>query len=378
MKLQIGTVDATVGAAIDDVDTPALILDATMLEANIASMAKLFAGKTQFLRPHAKTHKSIAIAKMQLASGATGICCAKLGEAEALAVDSSINDIFITTPLSGRRKLERLERLARTVKLAVLVDDIAAIEALADVGAHADRIIEVLVEVDVGQQRCGTFPGPAAAHIADAIARNKHLRFKGLHGYQGKLQMMASYAERRAAVNSALERLFESARHCQRSGHDIEILTGGGSGSLAIDLALAGLNEIQPGSYVFMDANYRRIAWDEAGSSPPFESSLTILGSVVSRPTADRAVIDIGWKSASSDSGPPVPKLTELVFDFAGDEHGTIRRRDGKALNLALGEKVELVPSHCDTTVNLFSDYTMVRDGRLVGKLAIEARGRSQ
>ncbi len=209
-------------------------------------------------------------------------------------------------------------------------------------------------------------------------ARSNRLHFKGLHGYHGKLQMMPTYAERAAAVRGALDLLQDSAELCRKGGHAVEILTGGGSGSAAIDLALGGLNELQPGSYVFMDASYSKILWDEAGSPPPFRPALSILGSVVSRPSADRAVIDVGWKSASNDSGPPVPKRAELSFEFAGDEHGIIRRRDGGTLGLAHGEKIELIPSHCDTTVNLHSDYTVIRDGRLEAIWPVSARGRSR
>ena len=236
----------------------------------------------------------------------------------------------------------------------------------------------MIVEVDVGQQRCGVPSGPAAAGIADAIAKHKHLIFKGLHGYQGKLQMVVSYDERRAAVKSALDLLMNSAEYCRQSGHEVQILTGGGSGSLAIDLELGGLTELQPGSYVFMDANYSRVAWDPSGALPPFAPALFILGSVVSKPAANRAVIDVGWKSASSDSGPPVPQLPDLVFDFAGDEHGHLRRRDGNDLGLTVGDKVVLIPSHCDTTVNLFSDFTVVRNGKFEKTLPINGRGASQ
>lgn len=378
MNRQVGRLDAAIGAVLTEIDTPALLVDAAVLEANIAAMATLCSGTARRLRPHAKSHKSAVIARMQLDAGASGICCAKLGEAEALAEGGAVRDIMITTPIVGRLKLERMAALARSVKLAVLLDNDAAIDPLAHAAASADRRIDVLIEVDVGQGRCGVGPGTAAARLADAVARRSDLNFKGLHGYQGKLQMIGSYAERRAAAERALILLQDSADHVRRSGHEIEILTGGGSGSVAIDLELGGLNELQPGSYVFMDASYRQVAWDEAGTPPPFQPALSILGAVVSRPSPDRAIIDIGWKSASSDSGPPIPKSPELVFDFAGDEHGILRRRDGKALDLPLGATTELIPSHCDTTVNLYSTYSVVRDGRLEAQWPVDGRGRSR
>ncbi len=378
MNRPVGMAETTIGATVDELDTPALLIDAVALEANIAAMAALCAGKPARLRPHAKTHKSPLIAAMQLDAGATGICCAKLGEAEAIAQDGRVNDIMVAAPLVGRAKLGRLAHLSRVVKLAVLADDETAIAALADLATAEDRRIDVLIEVDVGQHRCGVPPGPAAARLADAVGRSNRLNFKGLHGYHGKLQMVHTFAERQAAVRRALELLQDSAELCRKAGHETEILTGGGSGSAAIDLALGGLNELQPGSYVFMDSSYRQILWDEAGAPPPFRPALSILASVVSRPTADRAVVDVGWKSASSDSGPPVPKRTELAFEFAGDEHGIVKRRDGEPLTMALGERIELIPSHCDTTVNLFSDYMVMRDGRLEAVWPISARGCSQ
>lgn len=378
MNRQIGATEAVAGTPVTELDTPVLLVDADLLESNITAMKDLMAGKAQRLRPHAKTHKSAIIAQMQRAAGAQGFCCAKLSEAEAVAGNGAIDDIMITTPLTGPRKLHRLAQLARSVNVSVLVDNAATIDGLADAAARAGKTINVLVEVDVGQQRCGTPPGPAAATLAAAIAGHKHLHFRGLHGYHGKVQMTASFDERRAAVATALERLMVSAEHCRRAGHELEILTGGGSGSIAIDLALGGLNEFQPGSYVFMDANYRKIAWNSAGDPPPFKPSLTVLTSAVSRPTADRAIVDVGWKSISVDSGPPVPADSELVFDFAGDEHGAIRRRDGKALGLAIGAKIELIPSHCDTTVNLHDNYTVTRGGVVEGIWPIDGRGSSQ
>lgn len=378
MNRPVGIAETMIGTPVGELDTPALLVDAAALQANIDTMARLCAGTPARLRPHAKTHKSSVIAAMQLDAGAAGICCAKLSEAEAIARGGPVGDIMVTTPLVGPTKLKRLARLSRVVKLAVLTDDTTAIAELGALAAAEDLQIDVLIEVDVGQNRCGVPPGPAAARLADAVGRAKHLRFKGLHGYHGKLQMMRTYAERRAGVLRALELLQESAELCRNAGHDIEILTGGGSGSVAIDLELGGLNELQPGSYVFMDSSYRNILWNETGDPPPFQHALSILGSVVSRPTADRAVIDIGWKSASNDSGPPVPKQPELLFEFAGDEHGIIRRRDAQPLALALGERIELIPSHCDTTVNLHADYMVIRDGCLDAIWPISARGCSR
>lgn len=377
MNLPRGQRETLIGRSRDEIGTPALLVDADALEHNIATMARITAGAPGRVRAHAKTHKSIKIAKQQLEAGIERFCCAKLSEAAAIA-SGGIDDIMITTPVVGVEKLKQLAALARVTKTTLLVDNAEALPGLALAAEKAQRPIDVLIEVDVGQRRCGVPPGPAALKLLEEVRRFPALHFKGLHGYQGKLQMTAGYGERRQAARTALDLLLESAEHIRRAGHSIEILTGGGSGSIAIDIALGGLNEYQPGSYVFMDTSYRRIEWDEQGSPPPFRCALTVLGSAVSRPGEDRAVIDVGWKSISCDSGPPSPVDDALVFEFAGDEHGIIRRRDGGSLDLPLGATVDLVPSHCDTAVNLYDHYCVVRAGRIEAVWPIDARGSSQ
>jgi len=347
-----------VGQPLDAIDTPALLIDLDGLEANIAAMAALCAGKPQRLRPHAKTHKSPIIAAMQRQAGAVGICCAKISEAEALA-RGRIDDVLITTPLVGAPKLARLAALASRVHVTTVVDNIEALAGLAEAAIRAGTTLDVLVEVDVGQNRCGVRSPKAAADLADAIARHRSLRFAGLQGYQGKLQGIVSPQERGAAVLQAMQCLQEAAALVRARGHAIEVLTGGGTGSVRFDLDLGMLQELQPGSYVFMDASYRKLGWDEQGSPPPFGPALSVLTRVISKPASDRVVVDAGWKAASCDAGPPeVFGRDDLVFDFAGDEHGRLVRVGGGPVDLRLGDVVRLLPSHCDTTVNLYSVYS--------------------
>jgi D-serine deaminase-like pyridoxal phosphate-dependent protein len=377
MNLQSGQRDAAVGRPLDQINTPALLIDADGLEHNIKTMAAIAAKAPGRIRPHCKTHKSIAVARLQAEAGAKGVCCAKLSEAAVIA-SGGIDDVMVTTPVAGRQKFEQLTALARLTKTAVLLDDAGTLSDLATAAEKAQRPIDVVIEVDVGQGRCGVPPGTAAVKLVDELRRFPKLHFKGLHGYQGKLQMVTSYAERQKNVQHALDLLLDTADHIRRTGHSIEILTGGGSGSLPIDIALGGLNEYQPGSYVFMDASYRRIEWDDRGGRAPFRCALMVMGTVVSRPSRDRAVIDVGWKSISCDSGDPVPLDDDLVFEFGGDEHGIIRRRDGGTLELAHGAKLSLVPSHCDTTVNLYDAYHVVRSGQIEAIMAVDARGCSR
>jgi D-serine deaminase-like pyridoxal phosphate-dependent protein len=378
MNLQSGQRDAAIGRSLNEIDTPALLIDADGLDHNIKTMASVLAKAPGHIRPHCKTHKSRTIARRQVDAGARGVCCAKLNEASVIAAGGGVDDVMVTTPVAGRQKFEQLAALARLAKTTVVLDDASTVPDLAAAAEKAQRTIDVVIEVDVGQGRCGVPPGPAAAKLVDEVRRFPKLRFKGLHGYQGKLQMVVAYAERQKSVQRALDLLLDTANHIRRAGYSIETLTGGGSGSLAIDIALGGLNEYQPGSYVFMDASYRRIEWDDHGGPAPFRCALSVLGTVVSRPSTDRAVIDVGWKSISCDSGNPVPLDDDLLFEFGGDEHGIVRRRNGAALDLTLGAKLTLLPSHCDTTVNLYDDYHLVRGGEVEAVLPVDARGRSR
>ena len=376
--MSLPAADRIVSQLLDAIDTPALLIDLDGLEANIAAMVALCAGKPQRLRPHAKTHKSPIIAAMQRQAGAVGICCAKISEAEAL-VGGRIDDVLITTPLVGAPKLARLAALASRVHVTTVVDNIEALAGLAEAAIRAGTTLDVLVEVDVGQNRCGVRSPEAAADLAGGIARHRSLRFAGLQGYQGKLQGIVSPQERRAAVLQAMQGLQDAAALVRARGHTIEVLTGGGTGSVRFDLDLGILQELQPGSYVFMDASYRKIGWDEQGSPPPFRPALTVLTRVISKPASGRVVVDAGWKAASCDAGSPeVFGRDDLVFDFAGDEHGTLARVDGGPVDLRLGDVVRLLPSHCDTTVNLYSVYTVHRGDRVEAMWPVTAQGCSR
>jgi D-serine deaminase-like pyridoxal phosphate-dependent protein len=326
-------------------------------------------------RPHAKSHKSPTIARMQLEAGAAGICCAKLGEAEVMAL-AGIPDILITTEVVGRSKLMRLLGISQQARIAVVADDERNIAELAGAAQTAGVRLDVLVEVDVGQGRCGVPPGPEAARLARVIAESRWLRFRGLQGYQGAIQMTGGFGAREAQVRESLGRLMETAELVKKAGVEFDVLTGGGTGTSIIDGALHGLTELQPGSYVFMDSKYRGIEWP-GGAAQPFETSLSILATVISRPAADRAIVDVGLKAASSDHGPVAPTgLPGAVYAFAGDEHGHLRF-EGRC-PLSVGDKVTLIPSHCDTTVNLYDRYVVTKGGYVEDVWEIAARGRVQ
>jgi 3-hydroxy-D-aspartate aldolase len=364
------------GAAKEQVDTPALLIDLDILERNIAAMAALAANTGIRLRPHVKTHKSPLIAHRQIAAGAEGVCCAKVSEAEVM-VAGGVRDVMVTTPVVTPEKIRRLTALAGQATVHVVADDLQNLRRLSEAAVEAEATLHLVVEIDVGQHRCGLAPGPAAADLADEIARLPGLTFRGLQGYHGALQQMVEFDRRNAEIRHALDLLLESADAVRRRGHAVEVLTGGGTGSSAIDIGFHGLTELQPGSYVFMDCTYRRIHWGADGSPVPFGNALSILTSVVSCNSADRIVVDAGWKSASCDSGMPVLKAIDGgTFAFAGDEHGKLSLPPGT--RISAGDKLELLPSHCDTTVNLYDRYVCVRNGKVEALWPVAARGRIQ
>ncbi len=361
---------------IEDLDTPVLLIDGDALKRNIGRIRDLAAEAGIAYRPHSKSHKSPILAQMQLDAGAQGICCAKLGEAEVMAA-AGIPDILITSQVIGHSKLRRLLDIAQQSRISVVADDADNISDLGAAARTAGIRLDVLVEIDVGQGRCGVPPGAEAARLARLIGDTGWLRFKGLQGYQGLIQMTASIAERDAATRAALDKLAATADEVRAAGIEIEVLTGGGTGTSVIDVALAGLNELQPGSYIFMDSRYAAIEWTD-GQATPFENALTVLGTVISRPAADRCIVDVGYKAASSDGGSPLPLgLDGAIFSFAGDEHGQLRFTDG-ASPPDIGDKVSFVPSHCDTTVNLYDQYVVTSGDRVEAVWEISARGRVQ
>lgn len=361
---------------ISELDTPVLLVDGDAFERNMGRMAKLAADADIAWRPHAKAHKSPAVAEMQIEAGACGICCAKLGEAEVMAAEGS-KDILITSPVIGASKLLRLLHIANEAAISVVADDASNLEEMAKVAQTLGVRPDVVIEVDVGQGRCGVQPGEAALELARQVMTADWLRFKGLQGYQGAIQMTASFDERKKSTDDALAKLTRTADLIREAGIPCDYLTGGGTGTSIIDAAAGGLTELQPGGYLFMDARYREIQWDD-GNKIPFEQSLTVLASVISKPAANRCILDMGLKAISSDGGLPVPlDVPGATFNFGGEEHGELTWEDGPC-PLALGDKVAFVPTHCDTTVNLHDRFIVTSGEAVTGVWDIAARGRLQ
>src|SRR5262245_24933853 len=363
---------ARLGTPLEEVDTPALVVDLDALEGNIARMAQAMERSAARLRPHAKSHKCAEIAKRQIAAGAVGVCAQKVSEAEAL-VAGGVADVLVTNEIVGPQKVSRLARLAREAKVAVLADDAGNVAEL-DAAARAERVrLDVLVEIDVGAHRCGIEPGAPAAGLAKRVAECANLRFAGLHAYHGAAQHVRSPEERRAAIAAAAEQAGLTKSMIEKAGIACPTVTGAGTGTFLLEGASRVFNEIQPGSYVFMDADYSRNDWDKGW--PRFDQSLFVLATVMSAPAADRAVVDAGLKASSVDSGMPlVHERPGVEYLKASDEHGVLRITNG-AKAPRLGEKILLVPGHCDPTVNLYDWLVCVRKGKVEALWPVTARG---
>lgn len=365
------------GLTVDDLSTPVLLIDLDRFEKNLGTMGQFFRGKPVTFRPHGKAHKSPEIAKRQIASGARGVCAAKLGEAEVL-VNGGITDVLITTEVVGRHKIERLTTLAeKAPQLKVVVDHAQNVKDLSDAALARGIKLKVLIEVDIGQQRCGVEPGQPTVALAEHIAKNKGLEFLGMQAYGGHLMHITGYEKRKAASRAALARVTETRAMLEKAGFEVNIVSVGGTGTYSMDWDVPGVTEMQPGSYIFMDAHYRSIGGKSGATYDDFGCALTVLATVISRPSEKRAVIDAGNKCLSIDEGFAVPKaLTGVEFTPGGDEHGKLLLENPEA-DLRLGARIELIPGHCDTTVNLFDRFYGVRKGRVEKIWTIAARGRS-
>src|SRR5438034_7223012 len=358
---------ATVGQRIEEVDTPALILDLDAFEKNLEMLERAVAGRVR-VRAHAKAHKCPQIAQRQIAAGAVGVCCQKVSEAEAL-VEGGVRDVLVTNEIVGPRKIKCLADLSQRAKLGVCVDNIENLEQISATGAQLD----VYIELEVGMRRCGIAPGEPALALARAIARSKTLRFAGLQAYHGRAQHMRTMEERHAAIEAAAQHVFEMKRLLEKAGIACPIVTGAGSGTYMLEAEAGAWDEIQPGSYIFMDVDYAKNEW--AAPLPRFEHALFVLATVMSRPAADRAIVDAGLKASSVDSGLPLVWRREgLTYRGPSDEHGAIEIAAG-AQAPSLGDKLYLVPGHCDPTVNLHDWYVCVRNGSVESVWSVTARG---
>lgn len=364
---------AAVGDALTDIDTPALVVDLDVMESNIQLMAQKVARAGRALRPHAKAHKCAEIAAIQLHHGAAGVCCQKVAEAEVLMARGICN-ILVTNEIIAPSKLERLACLARQGAVATCVDSTAGIAALSRAAAQYDVTIRVLVEINVGQDRCGVEPGVPAVELARAVLDAPHLAFDGLQAYHGKSQHFRTAAERQASSAAVADKINRTIALLRQAGIPCPTVSGGGTGSCNDDFQHDAITEIQAGSYIFMDADYadnREIG----DATQAFRQSLYVKAGAISNPAADRIVIDAGLKAVSTDSGMPrVRDHPDLVYGRGGDEHG-ILAAPLIGDRIRLGEAVWLVPSHCDTTLNLYDWIVAIRGNAVENVWALAGRG---
>ncbi|MCA3186507.1 MULTISPECIES: DSD1 family PLP-dependent enzyme [unclassified Cupriavidus] len=369
------------GQPADTIDTPSLVLDLDLFAANVGRMQAAADRAGILLRPHAKAHKCPDISLAQIARGAVGICCQKVSEAIPF-VRAGVRDIHISNEVASPAKAALLAELARHATLSVCVDDLAQVGALAAATAAAGSKLGVFVEVNVGQGRCGVTDPAAMLALVERIAQHGQLTMRGLQAYHGGIQHLRGWNERRDGAARAADRTGSFIARLDAAGVRCDVVTGGGSGSVEFDLASGVYTEIQPGSYVFMDADYG--ANDYAGTLR-FDHSLFIATAVMSVAAGDRVVVDAGLKSMAVDSGLPWiwtdgARSTSLDYVAANDEHGIVmpKQEDLTGKLPALGSRMMLVPGHCDPTLNLYDEIVGIRGDVVESVWPISARGLSR
>lgn len=361
-----------------DIQTPCLVLDLDALERNIVKMGDYARAHGMRHRVHGKMHKSVDVALLQeRLGGSVGVCCQKVSEAEVFA-RGGIRDVLVSNQVRDTAKIDRLARLpklgARTIVCVDMLDNVADLSAAA---VKHGTTIECLVEIDCGAGRCGVKTTPEVVALAQAIAAAPGLKFSGIQAYQGAMQHMDSYTDRKAKIDLAVAQVKDAVAALKAEGLDCDIVGGGGTGSYYFESASGVYNELQCGSYAFMDADYGRIL-DKDGrriDQGEWENALFILTSVMSHAKADRAIVDAGLKAQSVDSGLPVIfGRTDVKYVKCSDEHGVVE--DPQAV-LKVNDKLKLVPGHCDPTCNVHDWYVGVRAGRVEVVWPVSARGKA-
>ncbi len=358
--------------------TPALVVDLDVLERNIAAMAAHARKNGIALRPHAKTHKCAQIARRQIDAGALGVCCAKLGEAEALA-DAGIESILITSPVVTEAGIERLMALnARMPDLMAVCDNAVVARAIAAAAAGSGKPLKLLIDIDPGMSRTGIAAGDGAVALVKQVAQSNSLEYAGLQCYAGNVQHLEEPEERRAKSLEAMTMLGDLRDRLAKEDLAPKIISGGGTGTFDIDPAAHVLTELQVGSYVFMDKQYNEV-WTKPGDRVPFETSLFVQTTVISANRDGLATTDAGFKSFATDAGNPVIASGApdgATYFFFGDEQGGVIYDFAKG-KLAPGHGITCVVPHCDPTVNLYDCIHAVRGDTLSFIWAVESRGKS-
>ncbi len=379
LRLSFKLIEAVV-MKLSQLDTPALIVDLDVVEANLATMQQRIKNLNTTLRPHTKAHKIPALAHLQMTYGAVGICTSKLGEAEVMAA-GGVNDILITTPIGGDKKYQRLINLHRTYPsftFRQVIDHPQHVQAIAKHAAAAGIEVRLLIEVESGQQRCGVAIGDELVALIEDIQQTDGVIYDGLQAYSGHLQLIKGNEKRAEMARDAVTELFSFVENTLRpQGMAPDVISGGGTGTFEATEG-KGFTEIQAGSFIFMDASYTAINESLKGETEiPFSAALKVLSTVISHPTQQRAVIDAGMKSLSIDLGMPIVEGRDDVrYQTGGDEHGILHLSE-HSQSFTIGDVVTCIPSHCDTTLNNFDTLHAVRGDQVVQSWEISGRGRS-
>ena len=361
-------------------DTPALIVDHAALKRNIARMAAFTQARGVAIRPHIKTHKNVEIARLQVAAGAIGVSCVTLGEAEVM-VHAGIPGVLITSPAVTSSKISRLIALAQQTKpddLMIVVDNAQNVQALAQAARVLERPLDVLVDYGAGYNRTGTLTEADAVALIALVQTLPTLRLRGVQAYAGNIQHIPSLERRNEAAAQLRQAVASIVATAREQGAQIDIVTGAGTGTHALDATGEVFTEIQAGSYVFMDADYSAVLADASGVAP-FEVALFVQAAVVSTNARDWVTLDAGTKCLATDSG--VTSVAKGVdksvrYGFFGDEHGKLMMGADEAARPELGAKIELVTPHCDPTVNLHDFFHVVEGDTLIALWPIHARGK--
>ena len=354
-----------------DLDTPALVVDLDALDRNLDRMAAAARAAGVALRPHVKTHKSVTIARMQLERGAVGVCVQTVSEAEAM-VAGGIRDVFVANEVVGAGKLRRLARLAHEATITVCVDDPGNLDDLGSAVRRAGSSVGVMVEMNTADYRAGVPPGEPFLRLARRVEATPSLRFVGLQAYNGVAQHIRDHDARLAATERNTALVQESVDLLDRKGIRCHVVSGGGTGTYNLEAASEVYNEIQPGTYVFMDADYLANRDRFGGPFRDFEVSLYVLATVMSR-RPGIAILDAGLKAISLGNGLPIVQGGGARYERFADEHGVLAPADGPLP--ALGNQVRLIPVNCDPTVNLYDRLVGVRSGVVEAVWPVDARG---
>ena len=377
--LEVGyDIPALPGMDEADIQTPCLVLDLDALERNIVKMGDYAKAHGMRHRVHGKMHKSVDVALLQeKLGGSVGVCCQKVSEAEVFA-RGGIKDILVSNEVCAPQKIERLAQIpklgARTI---VCVDDMNNVADLSAAAVKHGTEIECIVEIDCGAGRCGVTTTPEVVALATAIDAAKNLKFSGIQAYQGAMQHMDSYEDRKGKTQIAIDMVADAVSALKEKGLECDIVGGGGTGSYYFESNSNVFNELQCGSYAFMDADYGRIL-DDAGNridKGEWENALFILTSVMSHAKADKAIVDAGLKAQSVDSGLPfIYGRDDVEYVKCSDEHGVVADPNGA---LKINDKLKLVPGHCDPTCNVHDWYVGVRNGKVEVVWPVSARGKA-